>query len=92
MNKNDLKNGMIVEFRNKTYAIVVSNSKETRNKFILVSDKLCWDSTSYSMDLTNFKSKEYDIIKIFQRINSLSNNTATIIECIANHSIWERTN
>ena len=62
MKKKDLKNGMIVETRDKHKLLVLGNKIMSRNKYDLL--------TSYKSNLTSKVNEEFDIIKVY-KIKSL---------------------
>ena len=58
MKKKDLKNGMIVETRDKHKLLVLGNKIMSRNKYDLL--------TSYKSNLVNKFNEEFDIIKVYK--------------------------
>lgn len=58
MKKKDLKNGMIVETRDKHRLLVLGNKIMSRNKYDLL--------TSYKSNLVNKFNEEFDIIKVYK--------------------------
>ena len=80
MKKKDLKNGMIVETRDKHKLLVLGNKIMSRNKYDLL--------TSYKSNLVNKFNEEFDIIKVYKIKNLYVLNDIFKDEYLS--LIWER--
>lgn len=80
MKKKDLKNGMIVETRDKHKLLVLGNKIMSRNKYDLL--------TSYKSNLTSKVNEEFDIIKVYKIKNLYVLNDIFKDEYLS--LIWER--
>lgn len=80
MKKKDLKNGMIVETRDKHKLLVLGNKIMSRNKYDLL--------TSYKSNLTSKVNEEFDIVKVYNIKNLYVLNDIFKDEYLS--LIWER--
>lgn len=80
MKKKDLKNGMIVETRDKHKLLVLGNKIMSRNKYDLL--------TSYKSNLTSKVNEEFDIVKVYKIKNLYVLNDIFKDEYLS--LIWER--
>ena len=80
MKKKDLKNGMIVETRDKHRLLVLGNKIMSRNKYDLL--------TSYKSNLTSKVNEEFDIVKVYNIKNLYVLNDIFKDEYLS--LIWER--
>ena len=80
MKKKDLKNGMIVETRDKHRLLVLGNKIMSRNKYDLL--------TSYKSNLTSKFNEEFDIVKVYNIKNLYVLNDIFKDEYLS--LIWER--
>ncbi len=80
MDKKDLKNGMIVETRDKHKLLVLGNKIMSRNKCDLL--------TSYKSNLVSKVNEEFDIIKVYKIKNLCLLNDVFKDEYLS--IIWER--
>ena len=80
MKKKDLKNGMIVETRDKHRLLVLGNKIMSRNKYDLL--------TSYKSNLVNKFNEEFDIVKVYNIKNLYVLNDIFKDEYLS--LIWER--
>ena len=80
MKKKDLKNGMIVETRDKHRLLVLGNKIMSRNKYDLL--------TSYKSNLTSKVNEEFDIVKVYKIKNLYVLNDIFKDEYLS--LIWER--
>lgn len=80
MKKKDLKNGMIVETRDKHKLLVLGNKIMSRNKYDLL--------TSYKSNLVNKFNEEFDIVKVYNIKNLYVLNDIFKDEYLS--LIWER--
>ena len=80
MKKKDLKNGMIVENRDKHKLLVLGNKIMSRNKYDLL--------TSYKSNLTSKVNEEFDIVKVYNIKNLYVLNDIFKDEYLS--LIWER--
>lgn len=80
MKKKDLKDGMIVETRDKHKLLVLGNKIMSRNKYDLL--------TSYKSNLTSKVNEEFDIVKVYKIKNLYVLNDIFKDEYLS--LIWER--
>lgn len=80
MKKKDLKNGMIVETRDKHKLLVLGNKIMSRNKYDLL--------TSYKSNLLSKVNEEFDIVKVYNIKNLYVLNDIFKDEYLS--LIWER--
>ena len=80
MKKKDLKNGMIVETRDKHRLLVLGNKIMSRNKYDLL--------TSYKSNLLSKVNEEFDIVKVYNIKNLYVLNDIFKDEYLS--LIWER--
>ena len=80
MKKKDMKNGMIVETRDKHKLLVLGNKIMSRNKYDLL--------TSYKSNLTSKVNEEFDIVKVYNIKNLYVLNDIFKDEYLS--LIWER--
>ena len=80
MKKKDLKDGMIVETRDRHKSVILGNKIMSRNKYDLL--------TSYKSNLTSKVNEEFDIVKVYKIKNLYVLNDIFKDEYLS--LIWER--
>ena len=70
MNKNDLKNGMFFEMRNKSRCLILNNERYLEGiNLYEYSSNLHYFLVSYNDDMCSMNDNEYDIMEVFNSCN-----------------------